>query len=67
MIETFGLLGINGRNLKYLRPSNTRSAIQRVDNKIATKKMPDLNAKDLEGAMRIIEGTARQMGIEVKE
>ncbi len=39
MIENFGLLGINGRNLKYLRPSNTRSAIQRVDNKIATKKM----------------------------
>ena len=33
---------------------------------IAQKKMPDLNAKDLEGAMKIIEGTARQMGIEVK-
>ncbi|PIS40991.1 MAG: 50S ribosomal protein L11, partial [Candidatus Kerfeldbacteria bacterium CG08_land_8_20_14_0_20_43_14] len=26
---------------------------------IAEKKMPDLNAKDLEGAMRIVEGTAR--------
>ena len=33
--------------------------------KIAEKKMPDLNAKDIEGAMRIIEGTARQMGIEI--
>lgn len=33
---------------------------------IAEKKMPDLNAKDLEGAMRIIEGTARQMGITVE-
>ncbi|MFA6382532.1 MAG: 50S ribosomal protein L11 [Candidatus Buchananbacteria bacterium] len=32
---------------------------------IAQKKMPDLNAKDLEGAMRIIAGTARQMGIEI--
>ncbi len=32
---------------------------------IAQKKMPDLNAKDIEGAMRIIEGTARQMGLEV--
>ncbi len=30
---------------------------------IAEKKMPDLNAKDIEGAMRIIEGTARNMGI----
>ncbi|RLA82421.1 MAG: 50S ribosomal protein L11, partial [Deltaproteobacteria bacterium] len=28
-------------------------------------KMPDLNAKDLEGAIRIIEGTARSMGIEI--
>lgn len=33
---------------------------------IAEKKMPDLNAKDLEGAMRIIEGTARQMGLTVE-
>jgi large subunit ribosomal protein L11 len=32
---------------------------------IALQKMPDLNAKDLEGAMKIIEGTARSMGIEV--
>ena len=32
---------------------------------IAEKKMPDLNAKDIEGAMRIIEGSAKQMGIEV--
>jgi large subunit ribosomal protein L11 len=32
---------------------------------IALKKMPDLNAKDVEGAMRCIEGTARQMGLEV--
>jgi len=34
---------------------------------IAKKKMPDLNAKDLAGAMRIIEGTARNMGLEVIE
>jgi large subunit ribosomal protein L11 len=33
---------------------------------IAELKMPDLNANDIEAAMRIIEGTARQMGLEVK-
>ncbi len=33
---------------------------------IAEKKMPDLNAKDLAGAMRIIEGTARNMGITIE-
>ena len=32
---------------------------------IAEAKMRDLNAADIEGAMRIIEGTARSMGIQV--
>jgi len=34
--------------------------------KIAEQKMEDLNATDIESAMKIIEGTARQMGIEIK-
>jgi large subunit ribosomal protein L11 len=33
---------------------------------IATTKMPDLNAKDLDAAEKIVAGTARSMGIEVK-
>mgnify|MGYP001559837495 FL=1 len=33
---------------------------------IAEQKMVDLNANDIEGAMKIVEGTARSMGIEVK-
>ncbi len=33
---------------------------------IAEQKMPDLNANDIESAMKIIEGTARQMGITVE-
>lgn len=32
---------------------------------IAEKKMPDLNTKDVEQAMKIIAGTARQMGVEI--
>ena len=32
---------------------------------IAETKMPDLNANDVEAAMRLVEGTARSMGIEV--
>ena len=32
---------------------------------IANTKMPDLNAGDLEAAVRIVSGTARSMGIEV--
>ncbi len=34
---------------------------------IAEDKMPDLNANDVDAAMKIIEGTARQMGITVSE
>lgn len=34
--------------------------------KIAETKLPDLNAYDIESAMKIIEGTARNMGIAVK-
>jgi large subunit ribosomal protein L11 len=41
----------------------TRSQIR----EIAELKMKDLNAIDLEGAMRQIEGTARNMGLEVVE
>ena len=34
---------------------------------IAEKKMPDLNAKDIDGAMQMIIGSARSMGLEVVE
>jgi large subunit ribosomal protein L11 len=34
---------------------------------IAQTKLPDLNANDIEGAMRVIEGTARSMGVDVKD
>jgi large subunit ribosomal protein L11 len=41
--------------------SVTRAQIR----EIAETKMPDLNALDIEGAMRVVEGTARSMGITV--
>ncbi len=40
----------------------SRAAVQ----EIAEIKMPDLNANDIEAAMKIVEGTARSMGIEVE-
>ena len=33
---------------------------------IAERKMPDLNANDVEAAMKIVAGTARSMGVEVR-
>ena len=41
----------------------TKAQIQ----EIAQLKMVDLNAKDLAGAMRIVEGSARSMGLEIAE
>ncbi len=43
--------------------SITRSQLQ----EIARTKMPDLNANDIEAAMRIVEGTARNMGVTVND
>lgn len=43
--------------------SVTKAQVQ----EIAETKMPDLNATSIEGAMRIVEGTARSMGLRVVE
>jgi large subunit ribosomal protein L11 len=42
------------------------SVTQAQVKEIAELKMPDLNANDLESAQKIIEGTARSMGIKVE-
>jgi large subunit ribosomal protein L11 len=34
---------------------------------IAKIKLPDVNANDLEAAMKIVAGTARSMGVEVEQ
>ncbi|MDO8879334.1 MAG: 50S ribosomal protein L11 [Coriobacteriia bacterium] len=49
-------------------PNRTKVAAVTRDQvrQIAETKMPDLNANDIEGAMKIIEGTARSMGITVE-
>lgn len=44
------------------------ATISRKDlEEIAATKLPDLNAYDLEGAIKIIEGTAKNMGINIEE
>lgn len=52
----------SGENLKTKAGSISKSQIK----EIAEKKMADLNAASVEAAMRIIEGTCRSMGVEVK-
>ena len=53
----------SGETLKKKVGKVTKAQIR----EIAEKKMPDLNAKNIEGAMKIIEGSAKQMGLEIVE
>ncbi|MBI2164924.1 MAG: 50S ribosomal protein L11 [Chloroflexi bacterium] len=46
---------------------NVGTVTRKQVEEIAKVKMPDLNATSLEGAVRIIQGTARSMGIQVTE
>ncbi|OGR51137.1 MAG: 50S ribosomal protein L11 [Elusimicrobia bacterium RIFCSPLOWO2_02_FULL_39_32] len=52
-------------------PVPNRTKVGKVSRKqveeIALKKLPDLNTKDIQAASLMVEGTARSMGIEVKE
>ncbi len=52
----------SGKNVVSKVGTITKAQIK----EIAEKKMVDLNANDVEAAMRIIEGSARSMGVEVK-
>lgn len=52
----------SGKNLVSKAGSVTKDQVR----EIAEEKMADLNANDTEAAMKIVEGTARSMGIEVK-
>lgn len=53
----------SGNSLKDKVATVTKAQIK----EIAERKMPDLNAYNVEAAMKIIEGTARNMGIEVEK
>ena len=62
ILEAVGLQKGSGEPNKEKVGSITSEQIR----KIAKIKMPDLNASDIESAMRMIEGTARSMGVVVE-
>ncbi len=63
LLKAAGLEKGSGEPNKNKVGKVTRAQVE----EIAKTKMPDLNATDVDAAMRIIEGTARSMGIEVVE
>jgi large subunit ribosomal protein L11 len=61
--QAAGITAGSGNPGKDKVGSITRSQLQ----EIAQTKMPDLNAYDIEMAMRIIEGTAKNMGVTIND
>ena len=62
LMKAAGLQGGSGTPNTVKVGKVTRDQVR----EIAEKKMPDLNAIDVDGAMKIIEGTARSMGLNVE-
>jgi len=62
ILKMAGIEKGSGKNVTTKAGKITKKQAQ----EIAEKKMSDLNAKDMEGAIRIIAGSARSMGIEIK-
>lgn len=61
ILKAAGIEKGSGKNVVQKAGKITRAQAE----EIAQKKMSDLNAKDMDGAVRIIAGSARSMGIEV--
>jgi len=63
ILKAAGVEKGSGKNTATKAGTITKAQAQQI----AEKKMKDLNAKDMEGAIKIITGSARSMGIEVKD
>ncbi len=60
--KELGLKAASGKAGREIAGTLTKAQVE----KIAKEKLTDLNTKDLEAAERIVEGTARSMGIKVE-
>jgi len=62
ILAAAGVQSGSGRNLSKKVGELSQAQLK----EIAEKKLPDLNAADIDAAMKIVEGSCRSMGIEVK-
>jgi large subunit ribosomal protein L11 len=61
--KTLGIEKGSGKMPKEVAGTLTKDQVR----KIAEDKLADMNTKDVEAAMKIVEGTARSMGVKVQE
>lgn len=62
IMKAAGIKGGSGTNTQKKAGSITKAQLQQI----AEDKMEDLSANDVEAAMKIIAGSARSMGVEIK-
>ncbi|MBU1557804.1 50S ribosomal protein L11 [Patescibacteria group bacterium] len=62
ILKALNIKSGSGKNLTKKVGTLTKDQVKQI----AEQKMPDLSANDIEAAMKIIAGTARSMGVEVK-
>ena len=62
VLKAIGIEKGSGKHAQKRAGTITKAQIRAI----AEKKMPDLNANTIETAMKIIEGTCRSMGVDVK-
>jgi len=62
LLKAAGIEKGSGKGAQAKAGSVTRAQVKQI----AEKKLKDLNANDVDAAMKIIEGSARSMGIDVK-
>ncbi len=62
ILKAAGVEAGSGKQLVKKAGSITKAQVKAI----AEKKLPDLNANDINAAMKIIEGSCRSMGIEIK-
>jgi len=60
--KTLNLQTASGKAGREVAGSLSKSQVEQI----AKQKLPDLNTKDLGAAMRVVEGTARSMGIKIQ-
>ena len=62
IIKTLGIAKGGGKAGREVAGKLSKDQVRQI----ATDKMPDMNANDVEAAMKVVMGTARSMGIEVE-
>lgn len=62
VMKAAGIKGGSGANVQKKAGSITQAQLRQI----AEEKMEDLSANDVEAAMKIIAGSARSMGVEIK-